>query len=114
MWIWHFHPYQRLAAGEGKPEGFPLAGLGEEEGAQVTDRVGAVAAPAHAAAFQTRVDDSLAGRFHWAATDRPTLLLIIRIVHAMDVVDDVLSLATMDFHDRGIAARQIELIQRLQ
>lgn len=90
------------------PEAIPLARLAQVERSQVADCVGAVASPAHAAAFEPIADDRAARALDRTGTNLPTVGQVARVVHSRDVIAVVLCVDAMSFLNGGTARTDIE------
>lgn len=80
----------------------------------MTDGIGTVFAPAHAGAFEALSHDRLARRLDRPGADLPALRLVVRIVHAMHVVADILHQFTVRLAGRRATPTQVELLQRIE
>ena len=87
----------------------PLFGVAEEEGAEVAHGVGAAFLPTHAGAFESLGDEALAAGLNGARADLPAVRVVTRIVHAMLMVAEVLSLFAIDLAPPAAPVVGIEL-----
>src|SRR5438552_13760638 len=96
------------------PEGFPLVGFAEVEGAEVAEGVAARAAPAHSAAAKAEVDNGLTGAFHGSGADLPALGQIVRVIHLVLMIAKVVRFAAIGFANGVAFAGQVECFERVQ
>src|SRR3954452_21565444 len=89
------------------PVGFPLLLPTGEQGAQVAHLIGTVLSPTHATPFHSLADDRLARRLDRAGADRPTLRLVGRVVHPMNMILEVAHHLAVDLaHPLAAIGRQ--------
>src|SRR5882757_3952449 len=96
------------------PEGLPLFGFAEVEGAEVAEGVAAGGAPAHAAAAEAEVDDGLAGALHRSGADLPALGQVAWVIHLVLMVAKVVGFAAMRFTNGVAFAGQVECFKRVE
>lgn len=92
------------------PEGVPLAGFAEVERPEVADGVRARFAPAHPGAFQSVAHHGLAGALDRPRADLPSFRNVARVVHAVEVVAEVIRYTLVSLLERG-ALREITRLQ---
>src|SRR5690242_615854 len=85
--------------------------LAKEQGAEMAEGVAAGGAPTHAAAGQAVIDDGFAGALDGTRADLPALAQVVRIVHLVLMITEVVRLATVDFAYRVAFAADIERFQ---
>ena len=77
----------------------------------MADRVGAVLAPAHAAAFEPVAHHRFAGRFHRTGADLPAIADVGWIIHAVLMIAEVHNLLPMDFSNGWGSIVQVQFFQ---
>ena len=89
-------------------------GFAFQDGAEVSDGVGAGFVPAHAGVFQAAGDDTVAGGFDSAAADLPAVSDVGRVVHTVQIVAHVPGQLAMRLEHLRRGRCQIERLQLSQ